>query len=76
MRSTRPSSQRTVSELRPDFVFSFYFRSMIGAPLLNAARLGALNIHGSFLPKFRGRAPVNWSILRGETRETAPRCIT
>jgi methionyl-tRNA formyltransferase len=57
--------ERTVTELRPDFVFSFYFRSMIGAPLLNAARLGALNIHGSVLPKFRGRAPVNWSILHG-----------
>jgi methionyl-tRNA formyltransferase len=60
-----PELERTVTELRPDFVFSFYFRSMIGAPLLNAARLGALNIHGSVLPKFRGRAPVNWSILHG-----------
>jgi methionyl-tRNA formyltransferase len=60
-----PELERTVTELRPDFVFSFYFRSMIGAPLLNAARLGALNIHGSILPKFRGRAPVNWSILHG-----------
>ena len=60
-----PELERTVTELRPDFVFSFYFRSMIGVPLLNAARLGALNIHGSMLPKFRGRAPVNWSILHG-----------
>jgi methionyl-tRNA formyltransferase len=60
-----PELERTVTELRPDFVFSFYFRSMIGAPLLNAARLGALNIHGSVLPKFRGRAPVNWAILNG-----------
>src|SRR5580658_1255742 len=64
-----PELERTVAELRPDFVFSFYFRSMIGAPLLNAARLGALNIHGSMLPRYRGRAPVNWAILRGE-RET------
>lgn len=60
-----PELERMVTELRPDFVFSFYFRSMIGAPLLNAARLGALNIHGSVLPKFRGRAPVNWAILHG-----------
>jgi methionyl-tRNA formyltransferase len=64
-----PELERTVTELRPDFVFSFYYRSMIGAPLLNAARLGALNIHGSMLPKFRGRAPVNWAILHG-ARET------
>jgi methionyl-tRNA formyltransferase len=61
--------ERTVAELRPDFLFSFYFRSLIGAPLLNAARLGALNIHGSLLPRYRGRAPVNWAILHGE-RET------
>lgn len=61
-----PEVERMVAELRPDFVFSFYFRSMIGAPLLNAARLGALNIHGSMLPRYRGRAPVNWAILHGE----------
>ncbi len=64
-----PEFERTVTELRPDFVFSFYFRSLIGAPLLNAASLGALNMHGSMLPRYRGRAPVNWAILRGE-RET------
>jgi methionyl-tRNA formyltransferase len=58
--------ERTVAELRPDFVFSFYFRSMIGETLLNAGRLGALNIHGSMLPRYRGRAPVNWAILHGE----------
>jgi methionyl-tRNA formyltransferase len=39
---------------------------MIGEPLLNAGRLGALNIHGSMLPRYRGRAPVNWAILHGE----------
>ena len=55
-----------VSELQPDFVFSFYYRSMLGAPLLRAARRGALNMHGSLLPKYRGRAPVNWAILHGE----------
>src|SRR3569833_3076762 len=64
-----PELERTVRELRPDFVFSFYFRSMIGASLLKVPRLGALNIHGSLLPRYRGRAPVNWAILHGE-RET------
>jgi methionyl-tRNA formyltransferase len=58
--------ERTVAELHPDFVFSFYYRSMIGESLLNAGRLGALNIHGSLLPRYRGRAPVNWAILHGE----------
>jgi methionyl-tRNA formyltransferase len=64
-----PELQRTVEDLQPDFIFSFYYRSMLGAPLLRIARLGALNMHGSMLPRYRGRAPVNWAILRGE-RET------
>jgi methionyl-tRNA formyltransferase len=61
--------ERTLGELQPDFIFSFYYRSLLGTPLLRAARRGALNMHGSLLPKYRGRAPVNWAILRGE-RET------
>jgi methionyl-tRNA formyltransferase len=64
-----PELIRRVSELQPDFVFSFYYRALLGAPLLRAARRGALNMHGSLLPKYRGRAPVNWAIVRGE-RET------
>jgi len=64
-----PELRRRLLELRPDFIFSFYYRSMLGAELLNAARRGALNMHGSLLPRYRGRAPVNWAILHGE-RET------
>jgi methionyl-tRNA formyltransferase len=63
--------ERTVAALDPDFVFSFYYRSMLGAPLLRAGRRGALNMHGSLLPKYRGRAPVNWAILRGESESGA-----
>jgi methionyl-tRNA formyltransferase len=58
--------EQTVADLQPDFIFSFYYRSMLGEALLSAARLGALNMHGSLLPKYRGRAPVNWAILHGE----------
>lgn len=61
-----PELEARVAALKPDFLFSFYYRSMLGAPLLRAARRGALNMHGSLLPKFRGRAPVNWAILKGE----------
>lgn len=60
---------RTIAGLRPDFLFSFYYRQMIGPRLLAAAARGALNMHGSLLPKYRGRAPVNWAVIRGE-RET------
>ena len=53
----------------PDFLFSCYYRQMLGAPLLALPRRGAFNLHGSLLPRYRGRAPVNWAILHGE-RET------
>lgn len=59
----------TVAQLHPDFLFSFYYRHMLGNELLTTARRGALNMHGSLLPKYRGRAPVNWAIVNGE-RET------
>lgn len=63
-----PELVERVRALRPDFLFSFYYRKLLGAPLLKAAG-GAFNMHGSLLPKYRGRAPVNWAIIRGE-RET------
>jgi methionyl-tRNA formyltransferase len=53
--------------LKPDFVFSFYYRYMLDPAWLALPRLGALNIHGSLLPKYRGRAPVHWAIIHGET---------
>jgi methionyl-tRNA formyltransferase len=53
--------------LNPDFVFSFYYRYMLDKAWLTMPRLGALNIHGSLLPKYRGRAPVHWAIIHGET---------
>jgi methionyl-tRNA formyltransferase len=52
---------------RPDFVFSFYYRHMLNAAWLALPKRGALNMHGSLLPKYRGRAPVHWAIIRGET---------
>jgi len=52
---------------RPDLLFSFYFREMIQARFLEIPRLGAYNLHGSLLPKYRGRAPINWVLVKGET---------
>jgi methionyl-tRNA formyltransferase len=51
----------------PDLVFSFYYRHMLDRAWLRLPRLGALNMHGSLLPKYRGRAPVHWAILKGES---------
>ena len=60
-----------LQKLAPDYLFSFYYRHIIPAELLACAKIGALNMHGSLLPKFRGRAPVNWAILHGETETGA-----
>jgi methionyl-tRNA formyltransferase len=64
-----PNTPHWVEEGRraaPDFLFSFYYRHLLKAPWLTLARCGALNMHGSLLPKFRGRAPVHWAIIHGE----------
>ena len=58
-----------VQRIAPDFLFSFYYRQMLGPALLNAPSRGAYNMHGSLLPKYRGRVPINWAVIHGE-RET------
>jgi methionyl-tRNA formyltransferase len=64
-----PELAREIAALRPDFLFSFYYRKMLPAGLLDAPARGALNMHGSLLPRYRGRVPVNWAVIKGE-RET------
>ena len=50
-----------LQHLQPDFIFSFYYRRMLPARWLAAAKRGSYNMHGSLLPKYRGRAPVSRS---------------
>ena len=57
-----------IAKMKPDFIFSFYYRNMICKKILDIPAKGAFNLHGSLLPKYRGRCPVNWAILNGETR--------
>jgi methionyl-tRNA formyltransferase len=64
-----PEILAKVRDAAPDFLFSFYFRQMLSAEMLGTAPRGAFNMHGSLLPRYRGRVPVNWAVLRGE-RET------
>jgi methionyl-tRNA formyltransferase len=66
-----PSLIPQLQMLHPDYIFSFYYRNMIPAEILACAKIAALNMHGSLLPKYRGRAPVNWAILHGETKTGA-----
>jgi methionyl-tRNA formyltransferase len=64
-----PAVVAELAALQPDFLFSFYYRLMLKPPLLALPVHGAWNMHGSLLPKYRGRVPVNWAIIHGE-RET------
>ncbi|MEO8839919.1 MAG: formyltransferase [Herbaspirillum sp.] len=60
-----------VQTAQPDFIFSFYYRMMLPSAVLAVAKRGAYNMHGSLLPKYRGRAPINWAVLHGETETGA-----
>lgn len=57
-----------ITELKPEVIFSFYYRNLLGEAILNSARIGAFNLHGSLLPAYRGRAPLNWVLVNGETQ--------
>lgn len=64
-----PNTKTVIEQVegcRPDFIFSFYYRQMLGQELLAIPSFGAFNVHGSLLPKYRGRVPVNWAIIHGE----------
>jgi methionyl-tRNA formyltransferase len=66
-----PALAAAFARAAPELVFSFYFRALLPDAFLKAPRLGAFNVHGSLLPRYRGRAPVNWAVVKGETKTGA-----
>lgn len=66
-----PRIVERVRALAPHYLFSFYYRRMLNPEVLDIPDRGALNMHGSLLPKYRGRAPVNWAVIHGETETGA-----
>ncbi|GAL20322.1 UDP-4-amino-4-deoxy-L-arabinose formyltransferase / UDP-glucuronic acid oxidase (UDP-4-keto-hexauronic acid decarboxylating) [Vibrio maritimus] len=56
-----------IRAMKPDALFSFYYRNMISQEVLDIAPKGGFNLHGSLLPTYRGRAPINWALVNGET---------
>lgn len=66
-----PEVLATLKKIAPDFLFSFYYRQLLGADLINLPKRGAFNMHGSLLPKYRGRVPINWAIIHGESETGA-----
>lgn len=55
-----------IKKMNPDFIFSFYYRDMVGKDILGIPAKGCINLHGSLLPKYRGRCPLNWAVINGE----------
>lgn len=56
-----------IQKLAPDVIFSFYYRHLLSQPILDIPQVGAFNLHGSLLPRYRGRAPANWVLVNGES---------
>jgi len=60
--------EKRIGDLQPEMIFSFYYRHMIPEKILRIPPRGAYNLHGSLLPDYRGRCPVNWVLVNGETQ--------
>ncbi|MAD18649.1 MAG: bifunctional UDP-4-amino-4-deoxy-L-arabinose formyltransferase/UDP-glucuronic acid oxidase ArnA [Planctomycetaceae bacterium] len=56
-----------IRAMGPDAILSAHYRRMIGGELLSACPGRSFNLHASLLPRFRGRAPINWVLVEGET---------
>lgn len=63
-----PAVQARIAAAEPQWIFSFYYRHMIPEAVLALAPGGAWNLHGSLLPAFRGRSPINWQLVHGAVR--------
>ncbi len=61
-----PDAQSRIAALDADLLVVCDYGEILRPPTLATTRLGGINLHGSLLPKFRGAAPVQWAVLRGE----------
>ena len=62
-----PTLANWVGQHRPDLIWVADYRYLLPPEIIGLARLAAVNMHPSLLPRYRGRAPINWAILHGET---------
>ncbi|GBC60500.1 methionyl-tRNA formyltransferase [Desulfonema ishimotonii] len=56
----------TLNAIEPDLFIVIAFGHILSQPLLDLPRLGAVNIHASVLPRYRGSAPIQWAVINGE----------
>ena len=57
----------TIRDLHPDLIVVTAYGRILPGSLLNLPPLGTINVHGSLLPKYRGAAPIQWAVIRGES---------
>lgn len=57
-----------LEELAPDLIVVVAFGQILSKRILDIPRLGCINVHASLLPKYRGAAPLHWSVINGETK--------
>jgi methionyl-tRNA formyltransferase len=62
-----PDAAQRLRELAADLLVVCDYGEILAPEVLQTTRLGGINLHASLLPKYRGAAPINWAILRGET---------
>src|SRR5450631_3061229 len=62
-----PEEVAHIRQLAPDLLVVVGWTRLIGSELLGVPSRGTVGFHASLLPRYRGRAPVNWAIIRGET---------
>jgi hypothetical protein len=61
-----PAVRRRLEEFQPDLLSAVFFNQIVPPELLELPRLGALNVHPSYLPHYRGVSPCFWALARGE----------
>lgn len=63
-----PSVIEAIRKLRPDLIVVIAFGQKVSKEITQLPPNGAINVHASLLPKYRGAAPINWAIVNGETQ--------
>jgi methionyl-tRNA formyltransferase len=63
-----PESIQALRALRPDLIVIVAYGQILKADILALAPEGCVNLHGSLLPKYRGAAPIQWAVARGEQK--------
>lgn len=66
-KARHPDAVARIAAEAPDLIVVVAYGHLLPKSILDIPRLGCVNVHASLLPKYRGAAPINWAVARGET---------